>query len=255
MANKKIKKEELSENNELKQKENKNQPLYNFECTAKRNGEDVEKKYEIIIKKATRSLFYEADMYFSIQLNKYIKMGLLTNEQVAKTQIENGGSLSEEQQKKYSKLQAINAEKEEMYMRLMSKKDLSEEEEKRKRSLLEDMSLLKNTLAEYEYAKNQIYDHTANSKARNDTILWWTLHLTQFSEINEDGSKADPEFMFSGEDFQIKKMSLEELEDNEDELLEKCFSKIVRIITLWYWVGISDRSKISSFLKEDELYE
>ena len=93
------------------------EPVYTFEAKIKEGK--VAKTYKIELKRPTRSVYSEADMFYSIQINKYIKMGLLTAEQLAKKQIDAGGTFSEEQQKEYAKVQSLISEKDEMLIRLM----------------------------------------------------------------------------------------------------------------------------------------
>ena len=196
-------------------------------------------------------MIYDADMFHSIKINEYVKMGLLTVEQIAKKQIDLGGSFSEKQQKRYIELQTILAEKTEILTRLIAKKDISEDEIDRKKILSTDIAILKNEISEYEYVKNQIYQHTANSKARNDVILWWVLNLTQFLEIKENESETDFVNLFEGESFETKKISLEQMEDDENQLLISIFEKLVKIITIWYWMGIQDKDDIKDLLEQE----
>lgn len=230
----------------------KKKPIYTFDIKIKGEKKGQDKKYKIQLKKPTRSMFNEADMFYSIQLNKYIKMGLLTAEQLAKRQIDIGGTFSEEQQKHYAKLQTLIADKEEMFLRLAAKTELSPDEEDRKKSLIEDISVLRSQIIDYEYIRNQVYEHTANSKARNDVILWWVLGITQFAEIDKDGNTGEFRAMFEGDSHETRKMKLEEMEDDEDVVVTNCFSKLVKIVTVWYWMGISDNKKMEEILKMEE---
>jgi len=229
---------------------NKNAPIYSTE--AKINKDGVKKEYRIEIKKPKRSTLSEAEMFYSIQFSKYIKMGLLTAEQIAKRQIDIGGTFTEDQQKKYIELQSLLAEKEEMYLKLMAKKEsLSEDEEERKSILYRDMAMIRSQLTDYEYIRNQAYEHTANVKARNDVIEWLALNLTVFGEV-KDEEDAEMLPMFEGENYETKKMNLEQMEENEDELAVAVLPEIYRALTLWYWMGIGDREKIKKLMKMEE---
>lgn len=227
----------------------KNAPIYSFEVSV---GEGEKKKdYRIEIKKPTRTQMSEADMYYSIQLSKYIKMGLLTAEQLAKRQVDIGGTFSEEQQKHYAQLQSLIAEKNEMYLRLMAANELGADEEERKKKLYDDIAMLHSQIMDYEYIKNQVYEHTANSKARNDVILWLALNLAKVGELVKDKETVMAD-MFAGENYDTRKLKLDEMEDNEDDLLRASFSKMVKAITLWYWIGISEKTKLDEMLKTEE---
>jgi len=252
--------ETLQENKEMakaktketeEKKIDKNAPIYSFEISvADKEDKRKKTKYRIALKKPTRTLLSDADMYYSIRLSTYIKMGLLTAEQIAKRQVDVGGTFTDEQQKHYAKLQSLIGEKQEMLLRLMAKKDLSPDEEERKRALYDDTAMLRSQAMDYEYIKNQVYEHTANAKARNDVILWWVLNLATIQSVDEEG--AEVKVMFQGENFETKKMSLEEMEDSEDGVLEESFTHMIKAVTLWYWMGIGNADKIQELLASEE---
>lgn len=229
---------------------NKFGPIFteNFDIN---EGEEIS-TYEVFVKKPTRSQIQEADMYYSIQLNKYIKMGLLTSEQLAKRHIDVGGTFSDQQQKDFAEIQSVLANKQEMLLRILSKENISDSEEERKKKLLKDIAILKSQASEYEYIKNQAYEHTANTKARNDVILWLILNLTHFKKIEENNEDSKSQEMFPGENIDLKKLSLEEKEDSEDKLVEKCFLTIIKAVTIWYWMGVQDESRIKELIKDSK---
>lgn len=239
-----VKKEEVK----VKTPVNKNAPIYSFDIKTKDEEGKALGNFRVELRKPTRTILSEADMFYSIQLSKYIKLGLLTAEQLAKRQVDVGGTFSEDQQKHYSQLQSLIAEKQEMFLRLMAMKELSPDEEERKKKLYEDMALLRSQVMDYEYIKNQVYEHTANSKARNDVVLWLALNLASVGEIIEG---KDPEMkpMFVGETHETRKLKLDEMEDNEDKILLESFSQIIKAVTVWYWMGISDREELAKVLK------
>lgn len=245
-AEKKI--EAKDQNKQEKVVANKNAPIYSFNIKIKEG--DAEKTYRIELKKPTRTMTSDADMFYSIQLSKYIKMGLLTAEQLAKRQIDVGGTFSEEQQKQFAALQATLAEKQEMFLRLMSQKELNEDEHDRKSRLVADIALIRTQIMDYEYVRGQVYEHTANIKARNDVIMWWVLSLARFGEIVE-GKEVEMAQMFPGESHEVRKLKLEEMEDSESKILEESFIKMARAITMWYWMGVSDRDKLEELMEEE----
>lgn len=229
----------------------KREPIYNFSRTVKENDKD--KVFEIQLRSPTRSQLNDADMFYSIRLSKYIRDGLLTSEQIQKRQIDVGGTFTEEQQRQYTKFQVLLAEKRELLMRIMAKApdQLAEEERERKRILSEDIGILIGQIQEYEFVRNTIFEHSANAKARNDVLLWWILNLTQFAEIVE-GKEAEFKPMFTGEDFDSKKMSLEQMQDDESELLTSSFDELTRTVTIWYWMGVTDKTELSKLVKQSD---
>ena len=60
--------------------------------------------YTFYIKKPNRTEMEDGDMFYSLELNKFIKMGLLTKAMLAKQYGNQGGVWSEKEQKIYSDL-------------------------------------------------------------------------------------------------------------------------------------------------------
>ena len=209
----------------------------------------IKTPFHVIMKRPTRSIIQEADLFYSVQFNKYVKMGLLTAQQMAKQCLDTGGVLSESQEKHYAALQTDFMAKQEVLVRLISKGDsLSEDEIERKARLEAEVANLQVKIGDYEYAKNTIMDHTADSKARNDVIRWWVLYLTQYSEGDENDSAVYLD-MFGGETYSARREKEEELEDNGDPLFDKCIQRLVQAATLWYWIGMDNEKDIDSALK------
>ena len=62
------------------------------------------KPVKVFLKKPTRSQLEDGDMFYSIWLNKFIKMGLLTRSMLAKQHVDLGGTLNDEEKQRYSQL-------------------------------------------------------------------------------------------------------------------------------------------------------
>ena len=63
----------------------------------------VKTPIKFIIKKPTRRLADEAEIYYSVRLSKAIKMGIVTKAMLIKKYADNGGALSEEESKELLK--------------------------------------------------------------------------------------------------------------------------------------------------------
>ncbi len=59
---------------------------------------------KVFLKKPTRTQVEDGDMFYSIWLNKYIKMGLLTRAMLAKKQVDVGGTLNNDDKVNFAKL-------------------------------------------------------------------------------------------------------------------------------------------------------
>lgn len=228
---------------------NKNEPIYSFDVEVP-DGE-VKASYRIQVRKPTRSMVNEAELFYAVKYSEFVKIGLLTAQQVAKRQIDMGGIFTEEQQKTYGKLQSLLFEKREMLMRLLGKDptSLSDDEQDRKKELSADVAIIQNQLSDFEAAKNAAYEHTADALARKEVLNWLGLSLTRFGKIKPDSEEVEFSNMFKGEDHKTRLASYEELEDNQDAVLASSVTTISSVIALWYWHGITDKQVIKETIE------
>lgn len=224
---------------------------------------DKEVPYRIIIKKPNRTELEEGDMFYSLELNKFIKMGLLTKAMLAKQYGNQGGIWSEKEQKIYAELLYKMHQKQlevQQFSILGENDTLSNRQQEKLNESIRDLSFLKKELTEYEMLQNSLFDHTADVKARNRAIMWYILNLSYFQE--GEGENRPFEKMFDGDDFESKYESYQDQEDVENELYQKSIDKISSIVTIWYVSGNQDSESIEAIfeemknnLKEDESSE
>ena len=171
-------------------------------------------KQKVFLKKPTRSLFDEAELFYGVKLSEGIKAGLLTRALLAKRFSNDGGVLSEDDKDRYSELY-IKLYEQQLDIERMSAtpaKKRSSDEEAKLNDALETSAELRQQLTDFEMAQSSLFEQTAENRARNKTILWWTLQLSHV--INEDGTE---EAVFSGQSFDDKLKSYDVLEESEDE--------------------------------------
>lgn len=206
--------------------------------------------YTIYIKKPNRTELEEGDMFYSVELNKYIKMGLLTKAMLAKQYGNQGGIWSEEEQKMYAdlvyKMHSKQLEIQEFSL-LSDGGKISDRQSGKLDKAVRELSEIKKQLTEYEMLQNSLFDHTADVKARNRAIMWYILHMTYFKEGEGDSPLEE---MFEGTTFEERYNSYEDKDENDDELYIKCIDKISSILTIWYISGAQQRSGIEEILKE-----
>lgn len=205
--------------------------------------------FNIIIKKPSRTQLEDGDMFYSLELNKFIKMGLLTKAMLAKQYGSNGGVWTEKEQKMYADLVYKMHQKQlevQSFSVFSENGKLSERQQEKLDIATREMSEIRKDLTEYEMLQNSLFDHTADIKARNRAIMWYILHLTFFSEGEIEESPVEE--MFEGEDFEEKFGSYEMKEEEGDELYEKVIDKISSIITIWYVSGSQEKENLDSYL-------
>lgn len=237
-----------------KERKKKNKDTGKFE---KYTEKVIEKKieevpYDIALKKPTRSLKEDAELFYSIRFNYYISKGLLTNSQIAKKYVQSGEGMSAEDYKNYLAVKGKEMDCQQALLRLVMKEEkepLSEDEQERKEEILNRLAEIEDQIAQYELMRNSAYEHSADSKAKRDMLVWWALYLV-YTRKDDDGEEFYP--MFDGEDYQARKMRLDELEDNDDKVLNASFQKICDLLLIWDSYGLDSQEKIDEVLKQIE---
>ena len=243
---------EVEEEVEKKSKR-KNQETGKMEVVTSKETIKVKKEipFNVYVKKPNRSELEDGDMFYSLELNRFIKMGLLTKAMLAKQYGNQGGVWSEKEQKLYAELLYKLHQKQievQQFSILSDNGKLSKRQQDKLDEAMKEMSKAKRELTEYEMIQNSLFDHTADVKARNRTIMWYILNLTYFVEGENDN--APFEVMFEGEDFEEKYRDYELKEEVEDQLFQRCIDKISSIVTVWYISGEQEKEALDSILKE-----
>ena len=208
----------------------------------------------VLLKKPSRTQIEDGDMFYSIWLNKFIKMGLLTRAMLAKKQVDVGGTLNDDDKMNYAKLYLKLFEKQQNIIRYSAKeqKDMSPDEQERLQSAVSELAVIRKQLSDFEAAQASIFDHTADVKARNKTITWFLLHLAFVQEGEGDSSEdsADVSALFPGTDYEERYRSYQELDENQDEVFLKAIDKLSTVATIWYMSGVQDQDQFEAVLEQ-----
>lgn len=206
----------------------------------------------IILRKPSRTQIEDGDMFYSIWLNKFIKMGLLTRAMLAKKQVDIGGTLNEDDKMNYARLYLQLFEKQQNIIRYSAKDqdEMSPDEKERLQSAVADLAVIRKQLADFEAAQASIFDHTADVKARNKTITWFLLHLAYRQEGEGETDAVDQVPIFSGTDYEEKYRSYQELDEAQDEIFLKCIDKLSTVATIWYMSGVQDQTDFDAVLNQ-----
>lgn len=202
---------------------------------------------KILIKKPTRTQIEDGDMFYSIWLNKFIKMGLLTRSMLAKQHVDLGGSLNQDEKQRFASLYLKLYEKQQQVIRYSAKdrSKLTVNEVERLQTAISDLAVTRKEIADYEAAQASVFDHTADVKARNRAITWFLLHLTYYSKEN-----AEEIPLFEGLDYEEKYDSYQEMDENGDDIFGLAIDRLSSIITIWYMSGIQTQEEFESVLAE-----
>lgn len=207
----------------------------------KKIKKEVPKKF--FIKKPERSLVEEGQLFFASTFSEYIKKGLLTKAMLAKSYADNNGIWSESDKQDYANsfVQLVAAEQD--LINLNKEDQSSPDIEKLIKEKEETRNKLRLSIQKYGQVESNLFEQTADMKARDKTVFWWTLMLAY--------SDDDKPFLGDG-DFKIKVSKLDELEDKEDLFTTKVLRKFSTLIGLWY-IGLASTQK--DFEKFDAQFE
>lgn len=236
-----------------KKKKRKNKETGKMEVVTTKETTMVKKDvpFNIVIKKPTRTELEDGDMFYSLELNKFIKMGLLTKAMLAKQYGSQGGVWTEKEQTLYAELIYKMHQKQleiQQFSILGDSGKLSERQKLKLDLAIKEMAGLKKELTEYEMVQNSLFDHTADIKARNRTIMWYILHLTSFAEGEEENAVLEE--MFPGDDFEDRFSIYEDKEETGDEVYERAIDKISSVVTIWYISGNQEKESLEEFMEQ-----
>jgi hypothetical protein len=186
--------------------------------------------HDVTIYQPSRRQVEDADMEFSIEMSKCIKKGILTKAMLAKKYSDSGGLLSEEDSQKLVRSYSELAEIQTNLSKLMSKKSKSKEDEESVTSLTEEFAEVRRAIVDLETTYQAVFNHTADTKAQNKTILWYLVNLT-FSK-GPDGVDRP---LFQGEDYEDKLDSYYEKDENGDPIYDLAKEKLMAFVSFWYF--------------------
>jgi len=189
----------------------------------------VEEEVEVYLKRPTRKMYDECNLFYSVQISKGVKAGLLTRAMIAKRYKNDGGGLSEDEQKEfaegYNKLLLKEKEFQVVQLNLQEDETLTLlERQEMLAKIVEEIEAIKGELEQYEVAAESLYEHTAESRAARMTNMWWLFFLTYIKFKNEDrGGIEDYEPFFEGKNFDKRSESYEQVEQAIQESEEDRF--------------------------------
>jgi hypothetical protein len=224
----KIELEREVEESSTSKKKNKETGKMEEVTTTKKVVKPVE--YKISIYEPSRRQVEDADMEFSIEMSRCIKRGILTKAMLAKKYSDSGGLLTEEDSTRlissYGRLGELRNE----LGRVMSVKKKTQEQKNKERELTEEYATVRKNIVDLETAYQNVFNHTADTKAQNKTILWYLVNLSYFT--NQDGVE---EQLFPGEDYDEMLDSYYQKEEGGDEIYDICKEKLMAFVSFWYF--------------------
>ena len=218
--------------------------------TSKDVKKNVPKKY--FLRRPTRAMTDEAELYYGVKLAEGIKAGLLTKALLEKRFDNDGGTRNDQENKQYKETLGTleQLHKEQTKILNVEDKKRTAAQKKRLKELEEEMKPARRTLRDLQLIEDGLYEETAESRARNKVILWWMLHLAY-------AEKGDKEIPFFGEgSFDDRIERYDEIDEGEDIHDLVVARKVAYYVSFWF-VGRPNSQKefqemIDLALKLDE---
>ena len=230
--------------------------LYKFQMTQEIEGEEVvvskdddgnevrttkptktNRERNFFIRKPTRKMYDEAELYYGVKLSEGIKAGMMTRALLAKRFDNDGGVLSDEDKTRYSALYFTLFELQNEYQRisLIDKAKRTDVEEEKYKEVIKALIETRERIQDFETAQASIFDQTAENRARNKTIMWWTLMLAYEGVLAKEDRIEDFPFFGAG-DIESKLDKYDDIEENEDrdEFLAEAMRKFAYFVSFWY---------------------
>jgi len=186
--------------------------------------------FKFFLRRPTRAMTDEAELYYGVRLADGIKAGLLTRALLEKRFENDGGTRSDDENLQYKiiteKLKKFYEEQSKIIDIVEKKRTTSQK--KRLAELEEEVRPVRRELRDLQMVEDSLYEETAESRARNKVILWWMLHL---AHAEQDGK--DVEFFGSG-DFDAKLKRYDDIDEGEDLFEIITARKFAYYVSFWF---------------------
>ena len=203
---------------------------------------------QIKIKRPSRRELEDAELEYSVELSKCVKKGILTKAMLFKKYSDTGGVWSEDDAQDYGKLYKEIFDIQNEYVRLENVEKKTEKQKEKLEKLKEDLAFTKRKIVNAESSMHSLFDHTADTKAQNRLLLWYTLMLTHIQREDDE----NPLPYFEGEEFEEKINDYYGKEDNSNDLYEAIVKKVTTILAFWFFNQASTPDEFNKLIEDME---
>lgn len=212
--------------------------------TTKEVNKTVEKKF--FMRKPTRKLFDDAELFYGVELSKGIKAGLLTRALLQKRFSNDGGTLGEKEREEWTQLynDTFDRQVELQQLSLIDKKDRTDEQKEKLNECTRFLAEARTRIQEFEMQQSSLFDQTAENRARNRTILWWVLNLA-----HEELSDGKQEQVFKGSTHEEKLAEYDRFEEEDEDFQLEVINKFFYYVSFWYVSKTSDKKQFEELIQ------
>ena len=213
-----------------------------YEFTIK---DEKKKEHKFRILKPNRRQVEDAEMEYAVEMSKCIKKGILTKTMLAKKYSDTGGLMSEKQAQRLMQLYHSMAEKTNEYSRLSTLERKTKKVKEKMSDIENDIVEIKREVVDIETSNISLFNQTAETKAQNATVRWYTLVLVQ--QLIKDEWKD----VYEGSSYEDKLDFFYEKEDEEDDdIYFTAMSKAISVLALWFFNQGSSQQEFDNILEE-----
>ena len=130
---------------------------------------------------------------------------------------------------------------------LNHKRKQQEKDKERESSLTESFAELRKEIVELETTYQTVFNHTADTKAQNKTILWYMLNL---SYVKSGDSEPVP--LFEGSNDEQKQDSYYIMDEKGDDIFDLAKEKLMTFVSFWYFSQSPSKEDFSNLEKDIE---
>jgi len=200
------------------------------------------------LKRPSRRQLEDAELEYSVEMSRCVKKGILTKAMLYKKYSDTGGVFSEDDAKDYGKLYKQILDLQNDYIRLDSVDKKSKDQTEELEKIKEDLADTKRKIIEAESSMQSLFDHTADTKAQNRLLLWYTLMLTHVQKEEDE----EPKQYFEGQDFEEKLDDYYLKEDENSDLYNKVIKKVSTILAFWFFNQASSPEEFNKLIEDVE---
>ena len=200
------------------------------------------------IKRPSRRELEDGELEYSVEMSNCIKRGILTKAMLYKKYSDTGGVWSEEDAQDYGKLYRKIFDIQNEYARLETVDKKTEKQKEKLDKLKDELAETRRQIVDAESAMQSLFDHTADIKAQNRLLLWYTLMHTHIQREEDE----EPIPYFTGEGFEQR---LEDYYLKEDELSDfysAAVKKITTILAFWFFNQASTPDEFNKLIEDME---
>jgi len=203
---------------------------------------------QVKIKRPSRRDLEEAELEYSVEMSRCVKKGILTKAMLYKKYSDTGGVWSEDDAKDYGRLYKEIFDIQTEYVRLETVDKKTEKQKEKVESLKEELAIKKRKIIDSETSMQSLFDHTADTKAQNRLLLWYTLMLTNIQREDDE----DPKPYFIGDDFDKRIDDYYDKEDENSDFYGLLVLKVSTILAFWFFNQASTPEEFNKLIEDVE---